>query len=199
MPTDLLLASGSAIRAEMLRRAGLTVEAVPARLDEAAIRAALEAEGAGPRDLADALAEMKARKLAERHADRLVLGCDQVLEEGGEVFGKAESLEAARAQLIRLRGKTHRLLSAAVLYDEGAPAWRHVGVVRLTMRRFSDSFLDDYLARNWPGIGDSVGAYKLEQEGVRLMERIEGDYFTILGLPLIELLGHLGRRGVIAA
>lgn len=199
MSPALVLASGSVIRAEMLRRAGLDVEAIAARVDEEAIRAAMEAEGAPPRDLADTLAEMKARKIAERLEGRMVLGCDQVLEEGGEVFAKPESPEAAREQLARLRGKTHRLLSAAVLYEAGKPVWRHVGVARLTMRRFSDTFLDDYLAHNWPSIGESVGAYKLEEEGVRLMERIEGDYFTILGLPLIELLGYLGRRGVIAA
>lgn len=199
MSTVLLLASASAIRAELLRQAGVAVETLPARIDEAAIRAALEAEGARPRDVADTLAEMKARKIAERHRDRLVLGCDQVLEFDGTVFGKPESLAEARDQLLRLRGRRHRLLSAAVLYEAGAPVWRHVGEVRLTMRAVSDGYLEDYLRRNWPGIGDSVGGYKLEAEGVRLFERIEGDYFTILGLPLIELLTYLGRRGVIAA
>ena len=199
MSDPLLLASASAIRAEMLRRAGLSVQALPARIDEEAIRAALEAEGANPRDVADTLAEMKARKLSDKHDGRLVLGCDQVLELGGGVFAKPGTAEAARAQLLRLRGKTHRLLSAAVLYRDGAPLWRHVGEVRLTMRHFSDTYLDDYLARNWPGIGESVGAYKLEEEGVRLMQRIEGDYFTILGLPLVELLGYLGQRGTIPA
>lgn len=198
MSEPLLLASQSAIRAEMLRRAGLEVEAIPARVDEEAIRLSLDAEDATPRDIADTLAEMKARKLSERHPARLVLGCDQVLEQGGQVFGKPDSRDTARGQLVRLRGKTHRLLSAAVLYQDARPLWRHVGEVRLTMRHFSDMYLDDYLARNWPGIGESVGAYKLEQEGVRLMQRIEGDYFTILGLPLIELLGYLGQRGTIA-
>ncbi len=199
MPQPLILASASAIRAALLRNAGVPVEPLPARIDEDAIRAALEAEGATPRDVADTLAEMKARKLAEKHPTRWVLGCDQVLEQGGQVFTKPETADAARAQLLALRGKSHRLLSAAVLYEAGQPVWRHVGEVRLTMRAFSDSYLDDYILRNWPGIGESVGAYKLEEEGVRLFARIEGDYFSVLGLPLVALLAFLGQRGVIAA
>lgn len=195
MPLPLVLASGSAIRAEMLRKAGVAIEVKPARVDEEAIRQALEAEGASSRDLADALAEMKARKIAERLPDRVVLGCDQVLDCAGTVFSKPQSAEAAMDQLRQLRGKMHRLLSAAVLYHEGRPIWRHVGQVRLEMRSFSDAYLADYVARNWPGIGESVGAYKLEEEGVRFFQQIEGDYFTILGLPLIELLGYLGQRG----
>ena len=199
MTAPLILASASPIRAELLRRAGVAVEALPARVDEAAIRAALEAEGVRPRDLADTLAEMKARKIADRHPARWVLGCDQVLDLGGVVFAKPDTPDAARAQLQALRGKSHKLLSAAVLYEAGLPVWRHVGEVRLTMRVFSDAYLDDYIARLWPGIGESVGAYKLEGEGVRLFDRIEGDYFNILGLQLIELLRYLGQRGVIAA
>ncbi|MDE3240298.1 MAG: septum formation protein Maf [Paracoccaceae bacterium] len=195
MLPPIILASGSAIRAEMLRKAGVAIEVKPARVDEDAIRQALDAEGATPRDLADTLAEMKARKIAERLPDRIVLGCDQVLECGGTVFSKPQAAEAATEQLRLLRGKMHRLLSAAVLYHDGRPVWRHVGQVRLEMRSFSDAYLADYVARNWPGIGESVGAYKLEEEGVRLFQRIEGDYFTILGLPLIELLGYLGQRG----
>lgn len=199
MKTPLILASASPIRAALLRRAGVEVEALPARVDEGAIQGALEAEGARPRAVADTLAEMKARKLALRHQARWVLGCDQVLDVNGAVFGKPGTPDAARAQLQALRGKSHKLLSAAVLYEAGRPVWRYVGEARLTMRVFSDAYLDDYLARLWPGIGESVGAYKLEEEGVRLFSRIEGDYFTILGLPLIELLGYLGDRGVIAA
>lgn len=199
MSTALVLASSSAIRAELLRRAGVATEVMPARVDEEAIRIALEAEAAHPHDIADTLAEMKARKIGERLPQRLVLGCDQVLEVQNTILAKPSSRDAARAQLHQLRGKSHRLLSAAVLYEAGRPVWRHVGEVRLTMRTFSDAYLEDYISRNWPGIGDSVGAYKLEEEGVRLFEKIEGDYFTILGLPLLELLAHLARRGVIAA
>jgi len=191
------LASGSVTRLALLQAAGLDVTATPVRLDEAALRASLAAEGASPRDMADALAEMKARKLADRLSGALVLGCDQILDCDGEVWGKPASADAARAQLVRLRGRTHRLFSALVLFDGQDPVWRHVGDVRLTMRPFSDGYLDAYLQRNWPALADTVGAYKLEDEGVRLFERIEGDYFSILGLPLLPLLDYLGRRGFI--
>jgi septum formation protein len=193
----LILASASPIRRALLDRAGVPHEAMAARVDEAAIRAALAAEGAKPRDVADALAEAKARKLSLKHLDAMVIGCDQVLEFEGEVLAKAESLTDAAAQLRRLSGKTHQLLSAVVIYEGGKPVWRHVGVVRLTMRELSEPYLTGYLERNWDSVRDCVGAYKLEEEGVRLFARIEGEYFTVLGLPLIELLAYLTLRGVI--
>lgn len=195
----LILASQSQIRTQLLAAAGVPVDALPARIDEDAIRAALDAEGATPRDIADALAEMKARKLAERHPDAVVIGCDQVLDFQKQVWGKPETPDAARTQLQALRGQTHRLLSAVVLYDSGKPVWRHVEEVRLTMRLFSDAYLDDYLTRNWDSARHSVGAYKLEEEGARLFSAVDGDYFTVLGLPLFPLLGYLGQRGWIAA
>ena len=193
----LLLASASPIRLRLLRAAGLDVTAHAARLDEAMIRDALEREGASPRDQADALAEMKARKIAERFPDALVLGCDQVLALNDMVFSKPASVEEARGQLLALRGQTHKLLSAAVLYSNARPVWRHVGEVRLTMRALSDQFIGDYLGRNWPDISDAVGAYKLEEEGVRLFSKVDGDYFTVLGLPLLPLLDVLADRGEI--
>jgi septum formation protein len=194
----LILASASEIRRQLLANAGLQVEAIPARVDEDSIRAALESEGANPRDIADTLAEMKARKLAERHPDALVIGCDQVLEFQRKAWGKPGSPDEARSQLQALRGQTHKLLSAVVVYDGGKPVWRHVGEVRLTMHAFSDAYLTDYLARNWESLRQSVGGYKLEEEGVRLFSAIEGDYFTVLGLPVLPLLSYLGQRGVIA-
>lgn len=199
MPRDIVLASGSQIRASLLRAAAVDVVAQPARIDEKAIRDTLAAEAASARDTADTLAEMKARKVSERRRDALVIGCDQVLEHRGEMLEKPARLDAARAQLVRLRGDRHTLLSAAVIYVDAEPVWRHVGVARMTMHRFSDAYLDAYLERNWPGIGDSVGGYKLEEEGVRLFARIEGDHFTILGLPLLEILSYLGGRGEIVA
>lgn len=198
-PRPLRLASASLIRLQLLQAAGLTVTATAVRLDEVALRDALVDDGASSRDIADALAEMKARKLADREPTELVLGCDQVLDVNGAAWGKPDCADAARAQLCGLRGQTHRLLSALVLYDAGEPVWRHVGEVRLTMRNFSNGYLDDYLARNWPDIADTVGGYKLESEGARLFERIEGDYFTVLGLPLLPLLGYLAQRGFIPA
>jgi septum formation protein len=142
---------------------------------------------------------LKARKVAEKHPESTVLGCDQVLELGQEILSKPATPADALAQLRRLSGKTHKLLSAVVLYHEGQPVWRHVGEVRLTMRVVSDAYLQDYVARNWESIRHAVGAYKLEEEGARLFSAISGDYFTVLGLPLLPLLGYLGDRGLIAS
>lgn len=194
----ILLASTSLTRLQMLQAAGLTVDAVAPRVDEATIRDALVAEGAHPREIADALAEMKARKVAEKHPTALVLGCDQVLALDRETFAKPETPDAARDQLRRLRGRSHKLLSAIVAYENAEPVWRHVAEARLTMHAFSDAYLDDYVTRNWESIRHSVGCYKIEEEGVRLFSAISGDHFTILGLPLLPLLAWLGTRGMIA-
>lgn len=198
MTRPLLLASSSEIRLQLLRAAGLNVTAHAARIDEDTIRAGLEAEHATPHDIADTLAEMKARKLADKHPSALVLGCDQILVLNGTIFGKPETPEQARLHLHALRGQTHQLLSASVLYDDAKPIWRHVSKARLTMRHVSDAYIDNYVARNWHSLRHAVGCYKLEEEGVRLFSDIDGDYFTILGLPLLPLLGYLGQRGFIA-
>ncbi|CAN1487634.1 Maf Nucleotide-binding protein implicated in inhibition of septum formation [Paracoccaceae bacterium] len=194
----MILASTSPIRLQMLTAAGLVVEPVAPRVDETSIRDALVAEGAHPRDIADALAEMKARKVAERRPTDLVLGCDQILELEGKVFGKPETPEQARDQLCKLRGTTHKLQSAIVAYENAEPVWRHTAEARLTMHQISDTYLDDYISRNWDSIRQSVGCYKIEEEGVRLFSAITGDHFTILGLPLLPLLAWLGTRGMIA-
>lgn len=180
-----------------MAKSGLEVEALPARIDEEAIRAALKGESAKPRDIADVLAEMKARKIAERHPDAVVIGSDQILTFDGQVFGKPETIEEARTQLQVLRGGTHQLISAVVVYEEARPVWRHMDEARLVMRPFSDSWLDGYLQRNWDSIRHSAGGYKLEEEGVRLFTEVKGDWFTIMGMPLLPLLAWLGNRGFI--
>ncbi|MBN8292226.1 Maf family protein [Rhodobacter sp. NTK016B] len=192
--TVLTLASGSAIRATLLRNAGLQIAVQPARIDEEMLRESLQAEGAGAHDLADALAEHKALKVARRNPQGMVLGCDQILECDGRIFAKPRDKDEARAQLDALRGKTHRLHTAAVLFAQGEPVWRHVATPRLTMRDVSDSYRDAYIERNWDEIRHCVGAYQIEAEGVRLFSAIEGDLFSIQGLPLLELLQILTRR-----
>lgn len=198
MTQDLILASGSKIRATLLRNAGVTFRVTTARIDETAVRAALTAEAATPRDVADALAEMKARKIAAKEQAALVIGCDQVLALGSDILSKPERPDDAIAQLTALRGQVHHLLSAAVIYAEGQPQWRHVGAVRMHMRDVSDDYIADYVGRNWEEIKFCVGSYQIEAEGVRLFHRIEGDYFNILGLPLLELLSYLTLRGTLA-
>jgi septum formation protein len=193
-----VLASTSPIRLQMLTAAGITVEPIAPRVDEVIIRDALIVDGAKPRDIADALAEMKARKVSEKRPDATVLGCDQILALDQMIFAKPESPDQAKDHLRNLRGKTHKLYSAIVAYENAEPVWRHVAEARLTMHQISDSYLDDYINRNWDSIRHSVGCYKIEEEGVRLFSAISGDHFTILGLPLLPLLAWAGTRGMIA-
>ena len=197
MSVPIILASGSEIRAQLLRNAGVPFSVQIARVDEDTIKRALLAEAASPRDIADALAEMKARKVSDRNPGAMVLGCDQVLDFEGRLLSKPETPEDALAHLKAMRGKRHMLLSAAVIYQDGEPIWRHVGQVRLRMRASSVAYLKDYVARNWDSIRHAVGAYKLEEEGVRLFATIDGDYFNVLGMPLLELLNYLAVKGVI--
>ncbi|MBM2575547.1 Maf-like protein [Jannaschia sp. Os4] len=187
----LVLASGSATRRQMLEAARIPHEVRPARIDEAMVRDSLVAEGAPPRDVADKLAEMKALSVRAP----LVLGSDQVLAHEGGLLSKPDSPEQALDHLRRLRGSTHELHSAAVIVEEGRPTWRHVSRARLTMWDVPDDWLTAYVDRNWDDIRHSVGGYLIEAEGVRLFDRIDGDHFTILGMPLIPLLRHLHIRG----
>ncbi|WP_170349550.1 Maf family protein [Ruegeria atlantica] len=197
MSVPIILASGSSIRAQLLENAGVPFSVQVARVDEDTMKRALLAEEASPRDIADALAEMKARKVSDKNPGAMVLGCDQVLDFDGKLLSKPETPQEALAQLKAMRGKRHMLLSAAVIYQDGEPIWRHVGQVRLRMRMSSDAYLRDYIDRNWDSIRHAVGVYKLEEEGVRLFATIDGDYFNVLGMPLLELLNFLAVKGVI--
>ena len=197
MSPRIILASASTTRKDMLTRAGVKFEVIPAKIDEDAIKAALFAEGTKPRDIADALAEAKARKISAKQPDAMVLGSDQILDLNGTILSKPETPEDALTQLKSMRSNRHHLLSAAVIYEDVKPVWRHVGQVRLYMRDASDAWLADYVDRNWNSIRHSVGAYKLEEEGARLFTRIEGDHFNVLGMPLLEVLSYLTLRGIL--
>jgi septum formation protein len=197
MVMPVILASSSETRAQMLRQAGVNFDIQIARIDEQMIKETLVADGALPRDIADALAESKARKVAQKNYDAFVIGCDQVLEFNGNLLSKPKNIVEAIDQISAMRGKRHSLISAAVIYSESKPIWRHVGQVRLRMRDASDKYISEYVERNWNSIKHSVGGYKLEEEGVRLFHSIEGDYFNVLGMPLLQLLAFLTLRGVI--
>lgn len=192
----LILASGSQIRTELLRNAGVAHLVKPARIDEASIKASMLGAGGSPRDIADCLAEQKAKKVAMQHPSAVVLGSDQVLELDGKIYDKASDLDELKRHLKALRGKTHSLYSAAVIFEQNRPVWRKIAQVKLTMRDFSDEFLENYVAQYSSGLLATVGGYKIEEGGVALFTRIEGDYFSVLGMPLLEVLAFLRTRGL---
>ena len=194
----LILASASPYRRRMLENAGVAFSVVPADVDEASLKRRLAAGKAQPAAaVADALARAKAQDVSARHPDAVIIGADQVLALEDELFDKPGDAAAARAQLERLRGRTHRLLSAVALAQAGDILWTHVGEAVLTMRAFSPAFLDRYLAHAGASLCQIVGAYEIEGLGIQLFERVEGDHFTIIGLPLLPLLTELRSRGVI--
>ncbi|HEY1961261.1 MAG TPA: Maf family protein [Rhizomicrobium sp.] len=195
--TRLVLASGSPVRARLLEAAGIQFEISPARVDEDAAKAALLEEGASARDIADALAQMKALRRSISDPDALVLGADQILEFQGECVSKSTTMAEAEILLRRLRGNEHKLVCATVLARGGEMLWRHLETATLRMRDFSDAFLRRYLDAEGKNILGSVGCYHFEGRGAQLFARIEGDYFSILGLPLIPVLGALRDFGVL--
>jgi septum formation protein len=193
-----VLASASPARAAMLAAAGIPVALRPAAVDEAAVREAMRAEGLAAADAATALAELKGQRVAASvPPEAIVIAADQILTCEGRWFEKPGDRAGARAQLAALRGRRHELASAAVAFRGGARAWHAVGTARLTMRPFSDVFLDAYLDAAGDGILGSVGAYHLEGLGAQLFARIEGDPFAVLGLPLLPLLAFLRDQGVL--
>lgn len=196
MTVKLVLASGSRTRAAMLERAGLSAVLDKPAVDEEEIKLAGRTEGVGAGAVAEALAELKAQRITRRHPGALVIGADQMLECEGAWFDKPADRAGARDQLLALRGKTHELVSCAVVVRDGERLWHKVDRAKLTMRRFSEAFLDDYLDRAGDDVLHSVGAYHLEGLGAQLFQRVEGDFFTILGLPLLPLLGFLRVQGV---
>jgi septum formation protein len=194
----LILASTSAIRRQLLTQAGIRFEAIGAGVDEEAVKLAMRAEGASPRQQADKLAELKACKVSQKHKG-FVLGCDQILALDHQSFDKADTLEEAHARLSLLRGKTHTLECAAVIAKDGQPIWRLVKSSKLSMRSFSDAFLKGYLKQHGEQALSSVGCYQFEGAGAQLFSHVDGDYFSILGLPLLEIMDFLRQHGELEA
>lgn len=195
----LILASASASRRALLQAAGLTFAVQPAHIDEVEVKRAARADGASAEDTALLLAGLKARCVALRDPEALVIGADQILLCGDEWFDKPDNAAAAAAQLRTLRGRTHALATAVLCQQGGQRLWHHVAMPRLTMRRFSEGFLEAYLAAEGGEVTSTVGAYRLEGRGVHLFEHVEGEHSAILGLPLLELLGFLRQHDVLMA
>lgn len=201
IPAGLLLASASPFRRRLLEAAGVRFRVVAANVDEAALKHRLAADGSaiGPSSVSEALAAAKAGAVSSAFPESLVVGADQVLALGDEVFDKPGDLAGLRAQLERLRGRTHRLFSAVALAQEGKVVWSMVDCATLTMRNFSNAFLDAYLTESGDDLCRIVGGYEIEGPGIQLFDRVEGDYFTIIGLPLVPLLAELRAHGVVRA
>jgi septum formation protein len=199
MDEPLILASASPIRKKLLVAAGLEVRVEPALVDEEAIKWIFQVDRQAAADCALALAEAKARQIAENHQHALVVGADQILVCDKIWLNKPADLADARAQLQALRGRTHKLVTAVCVVREVVRIWHTVSSAKLTMRYFSDAFLDTYLGAEQPAALGSVGGYRFEERGIQLFSDIQGDYFTILGLPLLELLGFLRTCGALAS
>jgi septum formation protein len=196
---DVILASGSRFRRQMLEAAGLTFRVVSSTVDETAIKATLTDNNPDidAADVAEVLARAKAEQVSAQFPDALVIGADQVLVAGGELFSKPPSIAAARQQLLALRGLTHALPTAVVLAERGETVWSHVDEPHMVMRSFSHAFLDAYLTAEGDAVTETVGGYQLEGRGAQLFEAIDGNYFTIIGLPLLPLLAELRARAVL--
>ena len=194
----IILASGSAIRKQILDGAGLNYEVIVKPVDEAAIKDSMLAENSRLQDIADALAEAKALRVS-RQTDGFVIGADQIMVMDNQLFDKPKDMDEARERLLSMRGKRHELIGAVVVCENGRPVWRHLSKTKLWVREFSNDFLDWYIEQEGEALMKSVGAYRFEGPGAQLFEKVEGGFFAILGLDLLPVLDYLRVRGVIAS
>ena len=197
MKQKIILASESQIRKKLLLQAEVNFQSIAAKIDEDTIKESLKNEGAKPKDISDALAEYKEIRVANNFPTDIIIGCDQILVCNNEIISKARTLNEAKETLKLLRGKSHQLLSSAVIYDNNKPVWRTTSRAQLFMRDFTDEYLEYYIKTSGTDILSSVGCYLLENNGVNLFNRIQGDYFTVLGFPLLEVLDFLRKRELI--
>ena len=197
MTIGIILASKSQIRSELLLKAGLKFTAIDANIDEKEVKSSYINKGYSARDLADILAAMKAKKLSCKYLSKLVIGCDQIMECNGEILSKTNNPTDLADQLKFLRSKSHTLYSACVVYFANKAEWRFIGSATITMRNLSDEYISKYVDDNWDEVKHCVGGYKIENTGISFLSKINGDYFSILGLPIIQLLDYLVNRGVL--
>ena len=197
MTIGIILASKSQTRSELLLKAGLKFTAIDANIDEKEAKSSYINKGYSARELADILAAMKAKKLSCKHLDKLVIGCDQIMECNGQILSKANNPTDLADQLKFLRSKSHTLYSACVVYFANKAEWRFIGSATITMRNLSDEYISKYVDDNWDEVKQCVGGYKIENSGISFLSKINGDYFSILGLPIIQLLDYLVNRGVL--
>ena len=197
MTIGIILASKSQIRSELLLKAGLKFTTIDANIDEKEAKFSYINNGYSARDLADILAAMKAKKLSCKYLGKLVIGCDQIMECNGQILSKANNPTDLADQLKFLRSKSHTLYSACVVYFANKAEWRFIGSATITMRNLSDEYISKYVDDNWDEVKHCVGGYKIENSGISFLSKINGDYFSILGLPIIQLLDYLVNRGVL--
>ena len=197
MTIGIILASKSQIRSELLLKAGLKFTAIDANIDEKEVKSSYINKGYSARDLADILAAMKAKKLSCKYLDKLVIGCDQIMECNGQILSKVDNPTDLVDQLKFLRSKSHTLYSACVVYFANKAEWRFIGSATITMRNLSDGYISKYVDDNWDEVKHCVGGYKIENSGISFLSKINGDYFSILGLPIIQLIDYLVNRGVL--
>ena len=197
MTKDIILASKSKVRALLLENVGLSFVSVDAAIDEEQVKLSYINAGYTPRDVSDLLADMKAKKLSNRFPNQLVIGCDQILSFREQIISKAKNINDLVHQLKVLEGNEHIVYSASVVYINNRPEWRFIGSANMTMRNLSDDFILKYVEDNWDKIQHSVGGYEIESSGASLFSKIDGDYFSVLGIPILQLIDYLINRGVI--